>query len=394
MNQTKKRLTIINLAISITDIETIQLQASKLALLKSDIKIVEILSALEEENYAQAQRLISEYIETPNETIVQRTAQDDTKEISQEDIDAKTIEEFDLFTTSTHETSEEAEEKINYDAFLDTSTEEEAPQTLKQEVDYDPLLNVEAEDVLPNNIDIDLSSQQNNEPTEDKITKPLEDNTLNVTTTEDNATTDNTSTKNDTISEEIEEENIDTPTQDEDGEIYYEAIPHINNKFNNLYAQYPPIEHTQNRYYSVENWLLQVSTKGYTETEVETLINDAEILKETNLGESAQLLIAAGATDSLYALFRLARALFIGDILQKNIPEAVSLIHYLAVNEEYPEAICDLAQLYEQGIEVEKNKKKAESLYKKAMHLGIQRATKHYQRVQKENKSLFSIFKR
>jgi len=142
------------------------------------------------------------------------------------------------------------------------------------------------------------------------------------------------------------------------------------------------------------NWLLQVSTKGYTETEVEACIKDAEELKQTNLGESAQLLIAAGATDSLYALFKLARALFIGDILQKNIPEAVTLIHYLAINEEYPEAICDLAQFYEQGVEVEKDKKKAEVLYKQAMHLGIQRAGKHYQRIQKENKSFFSIFKK
>jgi len=379
MNQTKKRLTIINLAISITDIETIQLQILKLTLLKSDIKIGEIITALNGQNYAQAQRLISEYIDAPNETILQRTTQNDIqnpeeKQPSPKEIDEATIEEFDLFTTPAYETSEVFQEKVNYDAFLDTSTETESTQTPNAEINYDPLLNVEADDVLPNNIDLDISQHDNNNSdthTSNEVEKNI------VTPVQDN----NTSPSGDDDTEE-------------DKYSFYEAIPHINNKFNNLYTQYPPIEHTENRYYSVENWLLQVSTKGYTEAEVETRIKDAEKLKHSNLGESAQLLIAAGATDSPYALFQLARALFIGDILQKNIPEAVTLIHYLASNEEYPEAICDLAQFYEQGIEVKKDKKKAEVLYKEAMYLGIKRATKHYQRIQKENKSLFAIFQK
>ncbi len=63
MNQTKKRLSIINFAISITDIETIQLQVLKLGMLKTDEKIQEIITAIQTENYAQAQRLIAVYIE-------------------------------------------------------------------------------------------------------------------------------------------------------------------------------------------------------------------------------------------------------------------------------------------------------------------------------------------
>ena len=58
MNQTKKRLSIINLAISITDLETIQLQILKLRLLMTDDKIQEIITALQDENYAHAQSLI------------------------------------------------------------------------------------------------------------------------------------------------------------------------------------------------------------------------------------------------------------------------------------------------------------------------------------------------
>jgi len=391
MNQTKKRLTIINLAISITDIETIQLQVLKLALLKSDMKVGKIISTLNEQNYAQAQRLISEYIDAPNETVLQRTTQNDIpndtpsleeKQTSQKEEEQSIIDEFDLFTTPAYETSEKIQEEVNYDAFLTTTAE--AEKTTDKEVDYEPLLSVEANDVLPNNINLDIS-QDIEEYLKDKNTEVSSRNTEEETLENEGTHTEDTLRGND---------DKKVSNEEEDRYSSYQAIPHINNKFNNLYSQYAPIEYTENRYYSVENWLLQISTNGYTEEEVETRIKDAEALKHSNLGESAQLLIAAGSTESLYALFRLARALFVGDILQKNIPEAVTLIHYLAVNEEYPEAICDLAQLYEQGIEVDKDKKKSESLYKEAMQLGIHRATKHYERIRKENKSLLAMFQK
>jgi len=402
MNQTKKRLTIINLAISMTDIETIQLQVLKLALLKSDTKIGEILSTLNAQNYAQAQGLITAYIEAPNETVLQRTTQNDTpdqeEKLTSKEEDKATIEEFDLFTTPAYEASENFQEEVNYDAFLDTTSAPE--KTENAEVDYDPLLNIEADDVLPNNIDLDISQKPNESLEKIQEEAPLtkEVNTKDTVIDDDDYDISISNETGQAIENNREDNSIaskDTHLNiEEEQYAYYEAIPHINNKFNNLYMQYPPIEHTESRYYSVENWLLQVSTKGYTEVEVETRIKDAEKLKHSNLGEAAQLLIAAGSTDSLYALFQLARALYVGDILQKNIPEAVTLIHYLATNEEYPEAICDLAQFYEQGIEVKKDKKKAEELYKEAMHLGIQRASKHYQRIQKESKSLFAMFQK
>ena len=102
MNQTKKRLSIINHAISITDVETIQLQVLKLALLKTDEKIQEIVTAINAENYAQAQRLINQYIEAPTDNILQRTSQKAQAAMAAED--QAIIDEFDLFITSnTHE---------------------------------------------------------------------------------------------------------------------------------------------------------------------------------------------------------------------------------------------------------------------------------------------------
>ncbi len=59
------------------------------------------------------------------------------------------------------------------------------------------------------------------------------------------------------------------------------------------------------------------------------------------------------------------------------------------VIEDYPEALCDLGQFYENGIGTGKDKKKAEQLYIEAMESGILRAEKHYDRLKKQNRSFF-----
>ena len=64
------------------------------------------------------------------------------------------------------------------------------------------------------------------------------------------------------------------------------------------------------------------------------------------------------------------------------------------MDDDYPEAICDLAQFYENGIGINKDKKKAEALYKDAVDLGIKRAISHYERIKKQNSGLFSAFKK
>jgi len=441
MNQTKKRLTIINLAISITDIDTIQLQTLKLAPLSSDKKIEEILNTLHDENYGQAQKLITAYIDTPNETIVQRTQKDELPQTEDElkrKEEQAIIEEFDLFTSTPQENIEDIQQDANYDDFLNVTPQveiEEESQPEEKTTNFETLLNVDANDVLPNNIDLDINQETteinvkeeeeilqedlNSEETSTEPTTPLlaEDdkeieNTVEdieeLTQEDETILSDNTdeeiqeTLQEDTSETDIEEDEIQTPEetddkvsepiQEDEKPLLYDPIPHISSKFNHIYNQYPPIEHTVNRFFSVENWLSEIAANGYSEADIEARIKDADKLKGTNLAESAQLLIAAASTESLYALFRLARALYVGDILQKNVHEAATIIHYLAKDESYPEAICDLAQLYESGVEVEKNKKKAQELYKKAMNLGIHRAIKHYERVKQENKSIFSKF--
>ena len=52
-------------------------------------------------------------------------------------------------------------------------------------------------------------------------------------------------------------------------------------------------------------------------------------------------------------------------------------------NDEYPEALCDLAQFYEYGIGTEENSKEAKKLYKRAMELGVSRAEAHFKKLKK-----------
>jgi TPR repeat protein len=53
--------------------------------------------------------------------------------------------------------------------------------------------------------------------------------------------------------------------------------------------------------------------------------------------------------------------------------------------EDYPEAICDLGQLYEYGIGIDKNKRHALLLYEEAAEMGVERARRHYERLKNTN---------
>ena len=105
MNQTQKRLSIIKQAISITDIETIQLQISKLRLLKADPRIQRIIDALESESYARSQILIQEYIDHPIPKVHHRVSEENQKH-SYTDKELDLIDQFDLFVTHNNEHKE------------------------------------------------------------------------------------------------------------------------------------------------------------------------------------------------------------------------------------------------------------------------------------------------
>ena len=502
MNQTKKRLSIINLAISITDIETIQLQILKLRLLKSDHKIQEIIAALQDESYAQAQALIGTYIETPNNEILQRTFQNEREKIAAQE--QEIIDEFDLFHVKEKEEKQE-NQIIELDDMLKLAEEhtENTQTKTVEEVDFDALLNIQKEDVMPNNIEIDISEdgkqdfwqeevhaiqeedekrdsffdlqnedEEKDEPEEDEeifhhieisqdeiakmielpetetqptapseaVAEPAEQTPPSEEIVQEDVSAEasvekdafmfetstaipETEEEDDFFSEvttkeggesegeqvedhiaPLEEEHKDeneiavneteentSQSSDEEETGFYKAIPYIEQKFKNMQVQYPLTEEPTESLESVNAWLIQISNRGYTETDIGNMMEKINALKETNPSEAAQLLLISAATESKYAHFQLARALFKGEILERNLPESFTLINRLAMNDNYPEAICDLAQFYEHGVGITKDRQKAEVLYEEAMELGIKRAEAHFKRVHKQNRGFLSF---
>ncbi|MBT8349105.1 MAG: sel1 repeat family protein [Sulfurovum sp.] len=409
MNQTKKRLSIINHAISITDVETIQLQVLKLAQLKTDVKIQEIVSAIQAENYAQAQGLINQYIETPTDNILQRTSQKAQAAMAAED--QAIIDEFDLFITSN--TDEKPQEIDINDFLLDELPVRTKVETKKVDHDdFDALLNIDIDNVLTDNIELDVAHTSKDTFFE----SPKENSKQTIDTTQipkDTFFDTEESVEEAVIQEPIEEETIveenevfiqkEKPseaellkelkpaieTEEEIRSYHYKAIPYIAQKLNSMKKQYPPIERTYEKFDSVENLLKKISQEGYDEEEIEETLTYINKLTEGSKEiEAAQLLLVCAATESKFAQFMLARGLFNGVLLTKNIPEAFTQMHSLAL-EDYPESLCDLAQFYEHGIGTGKDKKKAEQFYKEAMDFGIKRAEKHYKRLKKQNRGFF-----
>ena len=387
MNQTKKRLSIINHAISITDLETIQLQVLKLIQLKTETKIQEIVRAIQAENYAKAQRLINIYIETPTQNIVQRTSQKEQPVIHQEAQDV--IDEFDLFITSNpHDEPEE----IDINDFLF----DERPTSEMKHVDqreYEALLNMDIDNVLSDNITLDISDTQ--EDTFFESSPKTHAESIDTNHIPRDTFFDTLETPEETLpqvlpkEETLKEENEMLPVNEETDTLPYKAIPYIGQKFIHMKKQYVPIKKIYEKFDSVENLLKKISQEGYTEEEIEeTLDYIKKLSAEGKKSEAAQLLLVCAATESKFAQFMLARALFQGLLFIKNLPEAFTQMNRLAL-EDYPEALCDLAQFYEHGIGVSKDPKKAQQLYQEASHFGIKRAEKHYARLQKENQSFF-----
>ena len=425
MNQTKKRLSIIKLAISITDIETIQLQILKLSPIQTDLKIQEILSLLQTQNYAKAQILIGEYIESEQDEILQRASQQEGSTVSQDD--QEIIDEFKLFVTPV---AQEKEKVIQID-INDFVSPEPKPTTVKENVNYESLLNMDAEDVLSDNIEIQKISFKTggeeddffNEEKKEKVDifdKKLLDKNDTFFDEEEKSTpteeeeesitllSEETLSKKEILQENTPQENtsieetkdtkekaaIQKATQSEEDESVkteittYSPITDILQKFIHMKYKYPLIQRNHEKFETVDAFLRKLEKEPYTEEEIEEMIQYIQqLIQKEQYTEAAQLLLISASTESLFAQFMLARELYKGSILTKNLEESFRLMHLLTLD-EYPEALCDIGQFYEHGIGTDKNLKKAESSYEKAVNLGIKRAKKHYTRLHKNNKTL------
>ncbi|MBD3791233.1 MAG: sel1 repeat family protein [Campylobacterales bacterium] len=413
MNQTQKRLSIINLAISITDIETIQLQLSKLRLLRADPRIRKIIDALESESYAQAQIMIQEYIDNPVQEVHQRIPEGETKPTYTKR-ERDLIKQFDLFISEG--SGEKEREIVDIDQYLQSSplsSRTDAKPDLDKLLEMDEQASRKRDEHISCQEDLLLTTE--NSPAETPLQKTDQHNEDLLKEEEERTIPDEIPGREHIEARTQEEEQTpeaetDTLSQNEAGlsgaqgfsdktnsapenDTRYRPIFSIEQQFHDLAQKYPLLVRSAHPFESVKQWIEQVRDEhGYTKNDVENIVMKALKLAEEDSpslrAEAAELLLLSGLTEDEFGQLILAREFFKGRFLERNISEAFRRIEYLATR-EYPEAICDLAQFYEHGIGTGKNKKKAKALYQKAMHLGIKRAAMHFERLNKGG--LFSL---
>jgi len=173
----------------------------------------------------------------------------------------------------------------------------------------------------------------------------------------------------------------------------YSPIPHIEQKFRQAFVLFPPNKESDVWVEEVIKFLKFVSANSYTEKDIKRFFEEYNFfIEKGDIARASQVLLLASATDSKYAKFLLARELFQGRVLKRDLKKSYTLMKDLA-NQFYPDAICDLAQFYEYGIGVPKDKKTAIKLYEKAFELGVDRATKHINRIKESGGFLSSLLK-
>lgn len=156
-------------------------------------------------------------------------------------------------------------------------------------------------------------------------------------------------------------------------------IPTIVQDFVEIQELYKPKENSNSNFSSVQLWLNHIKHIGYSDKitqEIYLLI--AQRAEQEHSEEAALLLLVSVSTQNTFFNYILAKELFKGKILEKNIPASYGLLSILSDKGNH-EATCDLALFYKHGIIVEKDRTMALKLYKQASDAGIERATTHYE---------------
>jgi len=395
MNQTTKRLNIINLAISITDIETIQLQILKLGLLKADENIQEIINALQEQNYIQAQGMIERYLSTPSsEDVIQRSSQTENFHADEE---PKPIENVQFFNN--HE-GQNSSIEIDINDFIN---EESGDIALKSDDLRSDKKQINSDDAL---LELPPRLVEKKSKKRDDFDDLLALNSHYATHSEDEEQSDTFFTSPQSPQaepKEAEDAFLDSDSYRVEQNLIQEAslnqnsgyppLPDIKEQFEILQERYPCVYEIATNSPIVDALLTKISHEYYLETEIEETVNYAKkLVKSDKHSQAIALLLICASTPSTFAQLILAREIYKGELFEKNNDEAFDILEALVI-EKYPEAMCDLAQFYEYGIGTRRDKKRAIRLYEEAMDLGIIRAKSHYTRLQKSTKGLFSFLK-
>jgi len=424
INQIQKRLEIINLSIKLNDTDSINVQVAHLHNTNHPA-LQEIATLLENKNYKQAQYLINKYKDENSLNDMYDFLDDDTEKVlnvhdmlKMSPIAKETIKEFkknsyskedlEAFAKNISMPTKNEYDSVNADEYIEKNIlnpKEEDNEKEKNTIEYveeTKSTHVKKEDTQKEETndeykDVDgdtpldeLNNELNNTQKKKKRKNVVssyktlrskfakKDKQEEVKKVEKNESVDDTVTK-ETVDESNEKGNI------------YPPIAHLTQKYRKMFTLYPPIKESDVWVEEIAKFIKQLSTDSYTDKEIEDIYNEYQFyLDKGDIAKASQFLLLLSSTDSNYSKFMLARELFKGKVLKRDIEKSYKLMVELA-NKGYGDAICDLGQFFEYGIGVTENKKKALKLYEKAFELGVNRATKHINRI-KESSGLLKKF--
>lgn len=453
MNQIKKRLEIIKIAIFMSDDETIRLQLLKLEYFQDNEQLDKIVDLLKHKSYGQAQVLITKYLED-SETTNTKDSQEENEEENDDfnNFESKSIvDEFGMLKSSSL-SSKHGLQSTNLNIQQGKTKDNIKPYVAgckDYELSSDEIEKIPSKKHIPHNThpkekvdfsDIFITTKNSKVATvKEKIIKeekgqaePLEPElkeiqetaemqetieSANVTepkpieTQEHTETTEidieNKESENESLGDDLEmlinkesetietnldinsEEDLENKEANNPYDKKYPPVSDIFHKFQNI-ALFHISDKNYTLHKSSANWMHRISKVGYKEIEILKISKHIQKLKkEKEYDEAIQLAIICCATESNLGKLIFARELYRGDMVEQDHIKACEMTKELALL-DYPEALCDLGQYCEHGIGTKKNLEYALHFYKKSYDLGLERASILYKNL-KKNKGLFSF---
>ncbi|ADV46689.1 SEL1-like repeat protein [Nitratifractor salsuginis] len=403
MEEITKRFEIVRLAVQLGDVRTIEIQCDALRSLSLNEELDEIIELLESRNYRQALYEMKHYTEKVKDEFFEVEApKAQSPKGAQRASDRAMAGLFDLEPVA--ETPSREERVLDVEDLLRLSRENRK-STVKEYVPA-PTFDLETEEVeseekatetaaapqqgsvvSESESDIQVSQEENENVTEEsaesrQVEEPAPAEELSSEEPVASPIVERESEAQKVVEEKAASiSSSQTAPPGQAGEERYAPIPYIGQKFRNMIHQFPPVEEAERVPAVVEEMQKKIAREGYSESEIEAFLNHYRRYKEEGRkGEAALVLLLAAATESQFAQFLLARELFKGEIIEEDHAEAFTQINTLA-DQNFPEAICDLAQFYEHGVGIGKDRQLALLLYEEAAEMGVARAARHYQRL-------------
>jgi len=419
MEEITTRFEIVRLAVKLGDFRTIDLQCQALRNLSLDDRLSEIIDLLESRNYRQALYEMKHYAGSledeffaskpthtprpPSRTPSQKGGglfdlEEETPEPPREE---RVLDLDDILRYSRQSQTPPVKEYVPAPTFeLEPESADEMPERTVGGTKI-PSSVTEEEETLPPETEEEAESVEPEESGVEAAEEPSPEMTLSEPESEEAEEAPATaSAPEEPVPEETPSIPRETPAspeaevtvQERKGEERrYPPIPYVGQKFRNMIHQFPPVEEAERIPEEVEAMQKKIASQGYSEEEIESFLRHYQQYKEEGKkGEAALVLLLAAATESQFAQFLLARELFKGEVIEEDHAEAFTQINTLA-DQNFPEAICDLAQFYEHGVGIGKDRQLALLLYEEAAEMGVARAARHYERL-KNSRGIKGLF--